>query len=135
MALSDAEVSSEEGVFTGGAIVGWFSEKALAEMVKALPVPCCGGLGVPRERGMGMRGGESKRIADVEGKGSESISSSSGRWLIGAVDCMEEALEQVAVKQAFLEEELQRRSVVDIQQSIYRGVLGHDSVDFLFVIL
>lgn len=88
MALSDAEVSSEEGVSTGGIIVGWFSEKALAGMVKTLPVPSCGGLGVPRE---------SKGIAEAEGKGSESISDSdgAGRWLIGAVDCVEEALDQV----------------------------------------
>lgn len=101
MAVSDAEFSSE-GISTGGAIAGWFSEKALAEMVKALPVPTCGGLGVPCEGGMGMRGGHgahggSKGTVEVECKGSESISNSGGggRWLIGAVDCMEEALEQV----------------------------------------
>lgn len=43
----------------------------------------------------------------------------------------EEALQQVAVKQAFLEEELQRRSVVDIQQSIYRLMEAQTAIAML----
>ena len=43
----------------------------------------------------------------------------------------EEALAEVAAKQAFLEEELARRSVVDIQQSIYRLMEAQTAIAML----
>lgn len=103
---------AELGIVAGGA--GWFSEGALAELVRTLPAP--GG-----DDSRGSRGDAkiADAVADCEEKSLDAMEEceevpktgstadgghgpaaadawcGAGRWPLGAIDCVEEALEQV----------------------------------------
>ena len=90
----------------GGVAGGWFSEAALAELVKALPLPGRGGAeagGALQSRSEERKGRLDDKVAADRGDGCSRGSDGGGvsgrgrggRWPLAAVDCMEEALEQV----------------------------------------
>lgn len=86
----------------GGGRAGWLSEAALAQRVKALLQPSPPGLGregslelrAPEGEGGGRRSVDNGAAGD-KGGGAAGWGGGGGRWPLGVVDCVEEALEQV----------------------------------------